>query len=501
MEINMKKLLLSLISAMLCLMLCFSIFAAEKVEIKMTIGESIGYVNGEAKELDAAPIIKDNRTMLPVHFVAENLGATVEWDGENSTATLTTDEAEIKITIGAPEAYVNGEPVALDAPAFIENSRTYLPVRFVAENLGATVEWDGETSTATITLGGFVPFPDDYTLAYPDNFDYTEADLTEYVKLGQYKGLNITANLPPEITEEDVDTYLDELLAQNPARKEITDRTAEVGDNIIVNFIGKLDGVEFEGGTAYGYEITLGNGGFIEGFEEGMIGMKVGETKNVETVFPANYGNADLAGKTAMFEITLLSIYEEVTAELTDVYVKETFDYNTVEEFKEAIKADLIKEREDEVYSAKLNAVIVNITGNAEIIKIPEGLVDDYMYTALGSVKQSAAQYGLSYEALLMYSGYTVETYETMVREVGEANIAATLVTMSVAKAEGITATKEECDTKIITPLMQAYGLSSTAELCAIIGTSEEYLYNLAKQTIIDEKIVSFLIANNTFTE
>ena len=314
MEINMKKLLLSLISAMLCLMLCFSIFAAEKVEIKMTIGESIGYVNGEAKELDAAPIIKDNRTMLPVHFVAENLGATVEWDGENSTATLTTDEAEIKITIGAPEAYVNGEPVALDAPAFIENSRTYLPVRFVAENLGATVEWDGETSTATITLGGFVPFPDDYTLAYPDNFDYTEADLTEYVKLGQYKGLNITANLPPEITEEDVDTYLDELLAQNPARKEITDRTAEVGDNIIVNFIGKLDGVEFEGGTAYGYEITLGNGGFIEGFEEGMIGMKVGETKNVETVFPANYGNADLAGKTAIFEITLLSIYEEVTA-------------------------------------------------------------------------------------------------------------------------------------------------------------------------------------------
>ena len=115
----MKRLLLPLISAMLCMMLCLGIFAAEKVEIKMTIGENVGYVNGEAKELDAAPIIKGDLTMLPVRFVAENLGATVKWDGEASTATLTTDAVEIKITIGSTEAYVNGEPVALDAPAFI----------------------------------------------------------------------------------------------------------------------------------------------------------------------------------------------------------------------------------------------------------------------------------------------------------------------------------------------------------------------------------------------
>lgn len=125
--------------------------AAVGVEIKMTIGDGNGYVNGVAKPLDAAPIIRQNRTMLPVRFVAEALGATVVWDSATSTATLTSDATEIKITIGAATATVNGEERTLDAPAFIENSRTYLPVRFVAEALGATVAWNGATSTATIT--------------------------------------------------------------------------------------------------------------------------------------------------------------------------------------------------------------------------------------------------------------------------------------------------------------------------------------------------------------
>ena len=119
--------------------------------VKLTIGQSVGYINGVAQALDAAPIIRDGRTMLPVRFVAEAFGAEIGWDGATSTATVKTAETTIEITIGATGARVNGVLVALDAPAFIENSRTYLPVRFVAENLGATVEWDGVTSTATLT--------------------------------------------------------------------------------------------------------------------------------------------------------------------------------------------------------------------------------------------------------------------------------------------------------------------------------------------------------------
>ena len=121
------------------------------VALKMTLGKTVYTLNGEQKTMDVAPIIRNERTMLPVRYVAEALGATIGWDGATSTATLTTADTEIKITVGAAEAMVNGQAVKLDSPAFIENDRTYMPVRFVAETLGGTVAWDGATSTATIT--------------------------------------------------------------------------------------------------------------------------------------------------------------------------------------------------------------------------------------------------------------------------------------------------------------------------------------------------------------
>ncbi len=124
---------------------------ATGVELKMTLGKTDYTVNGEKKTMDVAPIIRNSRTMLPVRYVAEALGAEIGWGGATSTATLKTADTEIKITVGASEALVNGQAVKLDSPAFIENSRTYMPVRFVAETLGASVAWDGATSTATIT--------------------------------------------------------------------------------------------------------------------------------------------------------------------------------------------------------------------------------------------------------------------------------------------------------------------------------------------------------------
>ncbi|MBQ4556037.1 MAG: copper amine oxidase N-terminal domain-containing protein [Clostridia bacterium] len=122
-----------------------------ETKVVMTIGQNVGYVNGEPSLLDAKPIIRNDRAMLPVRFVAEALGATVKWNSDTSTAVLFTDDVIISITIGATAAVVNGESITLDSPAFIENNRTYLPVRFVAESLGATVTWDGVSSTATIT--------------------------------------------------------------------------------------------------------------------------------------------------------------------------------------------------------------------------------------------------------------------------------------------------------------------------------------------------------------
>lgn len=126
-------------------------YIPENTIVKLTIGSTLAYVNNKEHKLDSAPLNRNSRTMLPVRFVAENLGATVGWDEATSTVTVQSDVAEIKIVISQATATVNGQTVTLDSPAFIENSRTYLPVRFVAENLGATVEWDAATNTAILT--------------------------------------------------------------------------------------------------------------------------------------------------------------------------------------------------------------------------------------------------------------------------------------------------------------------------------------------------------------
>jgi len=123
-----------------------------KTEIKMTVDSLIATVNGESRTLDAAPVIKNSRTMLPVRFVAENLGATVGWDAATQTVSIKSAAATIEIKIGYSFATVNGKTITLDSPAYIDpsNNRTYLPVRAVAENLGAEVSWDDATKTATL---------------------------------------------------------------------------------------------------------------------------------------------------------------------------------------------------------------------------------------------------------------------------------------------------------------------------------------------------------------
>ncbi len=127
---------------------------SKKLVIELTIDSLIAYVNREPFELDAAPIARNWRTMLPIRFVAEALGATVDWDADNQRVTITKGDLIIEIYIGSDVAYVNGQPVQLDSPAFAENNRTYLPLRFVAETLGALVEWDQATRTVTITAKG-----------------------------------------------------------------------------------------------------------------------------------------------------------------------------------------------------------------------------------------------------------------------------------------------------------------------------------------------------------
>ncbi len=146
---SIRKIAAVILAAMtLCAM---SVQAADEEVFTLTIGQNTASVFGETKESDVQPIIRNDSTMLPARFVAENLGAEVFWDGENRVVTVKSEDVEIKLTIDSAVATVNGVQEMLETPAFIENDRTYTPVRFIAENLGSTVNWDGATKTVIIS--------------------------------------------------------------------------------------------------------------------------------------------------------------------------------------------------------------------------------------------------------------------------------------------------------------------------------------------------------------
>lgn len=181
--------------------------------IVMTVGSKEATVFGEKVTNDVAPIIVNDRTMLPARFVAEALGATVKWEAEEQMVAIYTYDAMLIMYIDSVNAYYNGDMITLDTPPFIENDRTYLPLRLIAESLGASVEWDGVTSAATITKGD-----------KEEGFSYQTADMSEYVKLGQYKGYTFEYTEPDEITDEDVEEYI---FTEMGRYVEVTDETVK----------------------------------------------------------------------------------------------------------------------------------------------------------------------------------------------------------------------------------------------------------------------------------
>ena len=176
----------------------------------------------------------------------------------------------------------------------------------------------------------------------------TEAEITdkgEVTKLGQYKGIEVTKE-DTTVTDAELDQRIASILQANPEITEITDRPAQNGDTVNIDYVGMKDGVAFDGGTAEGYDLELGSDAFIDGFEDGLIGANVGEERSINLTFPEDYGNADLAGQAVVFDVTVNKIEEKKNAILDDAFVQRVSDFSTVDEFKADTMAALQEEKE-----------------------------------------------------------------------------------------------------------------------------------------------------------
>ncbi|HHT98863.1 MAG TPA: trigger factor [Acholeplasma sp.] len=264
------------------------------------------------------------------------------------------------------------------------------------------------------------------------------------VELGQYKGIEVSKK-DDVVSEDLVDAEIKSLLDQNAVLEPKTEGVLEKGDTAVFDFEGFTDGVAFEGGKAENYSLEIGSGQFIPGFEDGMLGLKVGEERDVNVTFPEQYHSDELAGKPAVFKVKLHEIKTKVGAELTDEWVKtlNREGVETVDALKTSIRETLEQQRKSDNKNLTLDEALKVITANAQV-DIPQEMIDYEIKQAKENIKRQAKQYGIEYDMYISLSGLDKETFETQLGEDAKLRILNTLVIEAIAKKENITAPAED---------------------------------------------------------
>lgn len=268
---------------------------------------------------------------------------------------------------------------------------------------------------------------------------------TENVKITQYKEIEVDAVAKPEeVTDEAVDARIQATLESNTETSAVTDRAVQTGDTANIDFVGKIDGEEFEGGSSKGYDLAIGSGSFIAGFEDSIIGHNIGETFDWNGSFPEDYGNADYAGKDVVFTITVNSISQSTVPELTDDFVKSVSEKSkNVKEYKAEIKKQLEKEGKAN-YQSQLNSqVIQKVLENSEVSEYPEDEVEKLCNDTIEQSKMIAEYLDMEYEDYLQQNGFTVEEYEKQVEKDVKEYLKQDIVIKAIAEKEKINMTDE----------------------------------------------------------
>lgn len=315
-------------------------------------------------------------------------------------------------------------------------------------------------------------------------------EVSDYITLGQYKGVKAVYD-KLEVTDADVEQAIEDELASNATEEEVQGRAVQTGDIVNIDYEGLKDGVAFEGGTAQGYDLEIGSGSFIPGFEDGLIGHNIGEKVKLDLTFPEEYHSEDLAGQAVVFNVTINSIKAKKLPELTDEYVKNNTDYNTVAEYKDSIRAELEAENEENMKNAKMANIIQTIISNSTISSYPQTLIDYYSYEMENYYTQYAQMFGMDLDAFIEANDMTQTAYNEQKKAYAENRAAQELVLNSVIKTENMVLTDEEYS-KGLAYYMEKYDVATEDEFYQNYGTKEQ-----VQESLLWEKAIDFLIAQS----
>ena len=285
-----------------------------------------------------------------------------------------------------------------------------------------------------------------------------EVTVKPEVKLGDYKELTVEKQ-DREVTEEDVDARIKR---EQEAQAELVikeDEAAENGDTVVIDFEGFLGEETFEGGKGENYSLELGSNSFIPGFEEQFVGTKAGDSKDVTVTFPEDYQAEDLAGKEAVFKVTVHEVKAKELPELDDEFAKDVDDsVESLAELKEKYRAELTETKEKAAEDAKDEAAIRQAVENAEIVELPHSMVHDEVHRSMDEFLNNMQRQGISPEMYYQLTGSTEADLHTQFEGEAETRVKTNLVIEAIAKAEGLEATEEDIENEI-KELSEAYNM------------------------------------------
>lgn len=350
------------------------------------------------------------------------------------------------------------------------------------ESTQAVTESSTETGTQAETGMETVEYGDD---AYVDGIN-----VGDYVTLGEYKGIEVTAEAPA-VTDEYLQSYIDYVLQSNMVTTDITDRAVQNGDFTNIDYEGKIDGVAFDGGTAQGYDLEIGSGSFIPGFEDGLIGAAIGETRDVTVTFPESYPSEEVAGKEAVFTVTVNSIHTETIPELTDELVKGLEgNCSTVDEYRQ-YAYELLMEDEQSTHDSNAQMdILAKVVENSEFKEPPAEMVTRYYDRIKSNMSSYAAMYGYDLESFMAATGSSEEQLQESAEQASREIIAM----KAIADAENLNVTDEDMDEELAKNAGD-YGYEDVEEYKKALDLKGY------KEYMMTEKVLSFLFDNAVITD
>lgn len=322
------------------------------------------------------------------------------------------------------------------------------------------------------------------------NFIYTATvALKPPVVLGQYKGVEVT-KADIQVTDEEIDAEIKKEQDKNASFVEVADRPVQDGDRIKLDFEGFVDGEAFEGGKGENYDLTIGSGSFIPGFEEQLVGVMPGEDKEVNVTFPENYGAENLAGKAAVFKCTVKAITEKQLPELNDEYADEYTEFDTMEEYREDVKRNLIVKKEESAKTAQEDEAVDKIIAASQI-EIPAPMLETQESNMVDEFAQQLQYQGMSLDQYYQYAGSSREKMMEALAPQAEKRIRTRLVLEQIAKEENITATEEEYEAEL-KKMAESYGADFDTVKSIFDGRQKDSMM----QDIAVQKAVTFVLEN-----